>query len=47
MVVDNGVSFDFNNLKRKVGLYDISKLVEYLLENGLGLYLINMLMDDI
>ncbi|HDR4483403.1 anti-sigma B factor RsbW [Bacillus sp. AF62] len=47
MVVDNGVSFDFNNLKRKVGPYDISKPVEHLPENGLGLYLINTLMDDI
>lgn len=27
--------------------YDISKPVEHLPENGLGLYLINTLMDDI
>ncbi|MCT4571591.1 ATP-binding protein, partial [Bacillus thuringiensis] len=47
MAADNGVSFDFNSLKRKVGPYDISKPVEHLPENGLGLYLINTLMDDI
>ncbi len=34
MVADNGVSFDFNNLKRKVGPYDINKPVEHLPENG-------------
>ncbi|EJS66420.1 anti-sigma B factor RsbW [Bacillus cereus] len=47
MVADNGVSFDFTALKSKVGPYDINKPVENLPENGLGLYLINTLMDDI
>ncbi len=37
----------FSTLKSKVGPYDINKPVEHLPENGLGLYLINTLMDDI
>ncbi|CAM4185491.1 serine/threonine protein kinase [Bacillus manliponensis] len=47
MIVDNGVSFDFESLKDKMGPYDMNEEVERLPEGGLGIYLINTLMDEV
>ncbi|HWO97901.1 MAG TPA: anti-sigma B factor RsbW [Bacillus sp. (in: firmicutes)] len=47
MVADQGVSFDFEELKQNIGPYEPSQEVEFLPEGGLGLYLINTLMDEV
>jgi serine/threonine-protein kinase RsbW len=47
MVADRGVSFNFEQLKQNIGPYEPSQEVELLPEGGLGLYLINTLMDDV
>ncbi|HZG70349.1 MAG TPA: anti-sigma B factor RsbW [Chondromyces sp.] len=46
MVSDNGQSFNFNETKKEVGPYEEDS-VEFLREGGLGLYLIETLMDDV
>lgn len=47
MVADRGVSFDFEHLKQNIGPYEPSQEIELLPEGGLGLYLINTLMDEV
>ncbi|KOO40357.1 anti-sigma B factor RsbW [Priestia koreensis] len=47
MVVDSGESFDYEELKKEIGPYEVSQEVEFLPEGGLGLYLINTLMDEV
>ncbi|KZB90947.1 anti-sigma B factor RsbW [Bacillus sp. VT 712] len=47
MVVDKGESFNFEELKEKIGPYETAKEVEMLPEGGLGLYLIETLMDEV
>ncbi|MBM6617692.1 anti-sigma B factor RsbW [Bacillus suaedaesalsae] len=47
IVSDNGKSFDVNEMKEGMGPYNQSTSVEDLTEGGLGLYLIETLMDDV
>jgi serine/threonine-protein kinase RsbW len=47
MVVDNGKSFNFNKTKNELGPYTESSTVDQLTEGGLGLYLIETLMDEV
>ncbi len=47
MVADNGTSFNFQKIRKEVGPYNPDHSVEFLREGGLGLYLIETLMDDV
>ncbi|WP_342514273.1 anti-sigma B factor RsbW [Sporosarcina sp. FSL K6-1522] len=47
MVADNGKSFDFATTKQNVGPYNERDEVQFLREGGLGLYLMETLMDDV
>ena len=47
IVSDKGQSFDVNGVREKLGPVDAKKPVEQLKEGGLGLYLINTLMDKV
>ncbi|MDQ0163486.1 anti-sigma B factor RsbW [Aeribacillus alveayuensis] len=47
MVTDNGKSFDFQKLKEKLGPYSPSVSIDDLHEGGLGLFLIETLMDEV
>ncbi|MCA1032971.1 anti-sigma B factor RsbW [Bacillus timonensis] len=47
MVADNGKSFNFTQMKEEIGPYHTSQSVEQLQEGGLGLYLIDALMDEV
>lgn len=47
MVADNGDSFDFEQARKGLGPYDQHDCVEFLREGGLGLYLIETLMDEV
>ena len=47
MVVDSGKSFNFNQTKNELGPYTKSSTVDQLTEGGLGLYLIETLMDEV
>ncbi|MBY0121160.1 anti-sigma B factor RsbW [Bacillus sp. S/N-304-OC-R1] len=47
MVADNGKSFDFLSARQSIGRYKQTDSVEYLREGGLGLYLIESLMDEV
>ncbi|MEH7442255.1 anti-sigma B factor RsbW [Heyndrickxia sp. MSNUG] len=47
MVADNGQSFDFHSARQGLGPYDQNSSVEFLREGGLGLYLIETLMDEV
>jgi serine/threonine-protein kinase RsbW len=47
MVADNGVSFNFLETKRDLGPYTKESTNDQLAEGGLGLYLIETLMDDV
>ncbi|GLB60995.1 anti-sigma B factor RsbW [Cytobacillus sp. NCCP-133] len=47
MVADNGKSFDFQSARQGIGPYDQTDSVEFLREGGLGLYLIETLMDEV
>lgn len=48
MVADQGMSFDFQELRKKIGRYEPSnESVEFMREGGLGLYLIESLMDEV
>lgn len=46
-VADSGKSFDFIQKKKELGPYKESSSVEQLSEGGLGLYLIETLMDEV
>ena len=47
IVADNGESFNFEAVKEELGPYSKSQPVETLPEGGLGLFLIQTLMDDV
>lgn len=47
MVADNGQGFDFEKTKKRVGPYTEMEEVEFLREGGLGLYLMETLMDEV
>jgi len=47
MVADRGGSFDLKDIKDKIGPYHADESVESLQEGGLGLFLINALMDKV
>ncbi|MEG0381014.1 MAG: anti-sigma B factor RsbW [Kurthia sp.] len=47
MVADYGKSFDFEEVKEKVGPYDDDTNAEFIREGGLGLFLIESLMDEV
>lgn len=47
MVADSGKSFDFIQTKNELGPYTESSTVDQLTEGGLGLYLIETLMDEV
>lgn len=47
MVADRGGSFDLKEVKNKIGPYQSNDSVETLREGGLGLFLINALMDKV
>jgi serine/threonine-protein kinase RsbW len=47
MVADHGQSFDFEQARKALGPYDHHDSVEFLREGGLGLYLIESLMDEV
>ncbi|HET7579589.1 MAG TPA: anti-sigma B factor RsbW [Bacillales bacterium] len=47
MVVDRGRSFDFEKVRDKVGPFEGEVFVEQLNEGGLGLFLIETLMDKV
>lgn len=47
MVADNGQSFDFEETKKLVGPYNDQEEGQFLREGGLGLYLMESLMDEV
>ena len=47
MVADYGNSFDFEEIKSKIGPYQGNENISLLREGGLGLYLIESLMDEV
>jgi serine/threonine-protein kinase RsbW len=47
MIADNGKSFNFQEVKNKLGPYTNSSAIDQLSEGGLGLYLMETLMDEV
>lgn len=47
MVADSGQSFDERNTRDELGPYDHNESAEFMREGGLGLYLIDTLMDEV
>ncbi|MEK4427287.1 anti-sigma B factor RsbW [Solibacillus sp. FSL K6-1523] len=47
MVSDYGMSFNFEEIKSKVGPYREDENIELLREGGLGIYLMETLMDEV
>lgn len=47
MISDHGQSFDFEETKKRVGPYNEKEEVKFLREGGLGLYLMETLMDEV
>ncbi|RFU60643.1 anti-sigma B factor RsbW [Peribacillus glennii] len=47
MVSDSGKSCDFDQVRQGLGPYENGQNVEFLREGGLGLYLIETLMDEV
>ncbi|GEK29837.1 MAG: anti-sigma B factor RsbW [Kurthia sp.] len=47
MIADYGKSFDFEHISKKVGPYDENTNAEFIREGGLGLFLIESLMDEV
>lgn len=47
MVADNGQSIDFDAARQGIGPYSQDDSAEFLREGGLGLYLIETLMDEV
>ncbi|MCR2822636.1 anti-sigma B factor RsbW [Lederbergia panacisoli] len=47
MVADSGKSFDMNKARDEMGPYNENSQIEFLREGGLGLYLIESLMDEV
>lgn len=46
-VSDNGTSFDLESRKQEIGPYDVGEDAEMMRIGGLGLFLIETLMDDV
>lgn len=47
MVADRGSSFDYEETKKHIGPYETDEDIEFLREGGLGLYLMEALMDEV
>ncbi|MEY2194134.1 anti-sigma B factor RsbW [Neobacillus sp. BF23-41] len=47
MITDNGESFNFEQTRDKLGPYSASTTTDQLVEGGLGLYLMETLMDEV
>lgn len=47
IVADNGQSFDYEKIKEELGPYSEDDNIDYLREGGLGLFLIETLMDKV
>jgi serine/threonine-protein kinase RsbW len=47
MVSDSGISCNFDDVRQGLGPYENGQNVEFLREGGLGLYLIETLMDEV
>lgn len=47
MIADNGKGFDYNEMKKSVAPYNDQEEVKFLREGGLGLYLMETLMDEV
>lgn len=47
MIADNGESFDFEQKKNELGPYSALSPIDQLPEGGLGLYLMETLMDEV
>lgn len=47
IVADNGQSFDYEQIKAELGPYNEDDNINYLREGGLGLFLIETLMDKV
>ncbi|MGG1679214.1 anti-sigma B factor RsbW [Neobacillus sp. NRS-1170] len=47
VIADNGKSFNFEQTKSQLGPYDASSSIDQLSEGGLGLYLMETLMDEV
>lgn len=47
VVADNGKSFNFEQTKSQLGPYSASSSIDQLYEGGLGLYLMETLMDEV
>jgi len=47
MIADNGESFNFEETRNKLGPYSAASTTDQLVEGGLGLYLMETLMDEV
>ncbi|MFC5602170.1 anti-sigma B factor RsbW [Sporosarcina koreensis] len=47
MIADHGTSFDFEETKKHIGPYSDTSDARFLREGGLGLYLMETLMDEV
>ena len=47
MIADNGDSFKFEQIRNKLGPYSATSSTDQLVEGGLGLYLMETLMDEV
>lgn len=47
VISDQGESFDYETTKSKLGPYDDNENIDFLREGGLGLFLIESLMDEV
>ena len=47
MIADHGESFNYEETKKRIGPYNEQEEVEFLREGGLGLYLMETLMDEV
>jgi serine/threonine-protein kinase RsbW len=47
MIADHGESFNYEETKKNIGPYNELEEVEFLREGGLGLYLMETLMDEV
>ena len=47
VISDQGESFDYETTKSQLGPYDENENIDFLREGGLGLFLIESLMDEV